>query len=119
MTGSKVTKLLQIGFLAGIALFLLCSLGKAMLFPKDINTYENRKANQPPALTFSGFLSSQFQDDLEAALSDQVPGAEALKHRYNTLESTLSFYALDRLYDAYPNRYFRYNKALVFQHHHI
>ena len=115
MNGSKATKLLQIGFLAGIALFLLCSLGKAMLFPKDINTYENRKANQTPPLTLSDFLSSQFQDGLEAALSDQVPGAEALKHRYNTLESTLSFYALGGLYDAYPNRYFRYNKALVFR----
>lgn len=114
MKQSKLIKILQIGFLTGIAILLLGSLVKTFLFPGDINYYENRKANQPPALSLSGFLSSQFQDGLENSLSDQVFGAEALKRKYNSLESTISFYALKGVYAAYPNRYFHYNKILLF-----
>lgn len=114
MKQTKLVKILQIGFLAGIALLLLCSLLKAYVFPKDINYYENRKAIQPPTLSVSGFLSSQFQDGLEDSLADQVFGAERLKKGYHSLESSLSFYALKGLYAAYPNRYFRYNRVLVF-----
>lgn len=106
--------LLQMGFLTGIALLLLCSLGKTFLFPKDINTYENRKANQPPSLSISGFLSSRFQDDLEDALSDQVLGAQTLKHKYSILQTDLSFYTLRGFYAAHPNRYFHYNQISVF-----
>lgn len=110
----KPVRILQTIFLAGIALLLLCSLSRTFLSPKEINLYENRKANQPPSFSLTDFLSSQFQDSLEAALSDQVIGAQTLKKGHNTFLSELSLSALSGLYATHPNQYFRYNQVYVF-----
>ncbi len=114
MKHPKLQRSIQVAFLLGIALLLFSSLAKTYFFPKEINSYENRKANQPPAVSLTGFLSGQFQDNLENALTDQVFGAQSLERGYNTIESSLSLSALSKLYDAYPNRYFRYDRILVF-----
>ena len=55
----------------------------AYLFPREMNTYENRYAVQLPTLTAESYGSGQFQDQLEDALADQLPKASALKKLYH------------------------------------
>ena len=68
---------------------LLC-LGMAMLFPNEVNAYENRPAYQMPALHFDALLSGDFQDALEQMLSDQIPGSELLEKEYHKRSNGLT-----------------------------
>ena len=62
------------------AAVLLAGLGRTLLRPKDVNLYENRPANTVAPLTVSeSWLDGSFQDAMEAALSDQIPLAQAMK----------------------------------------
>ncbi|MBR6825095.1 MAG: hypothetical protein IKM59_00970 [Oscillospiraceae bacterium] len=114
MKHQNLRKLLQCGFLTVLALLLLGSLLKTYLLPKEVNFYENRKANQPPNLSLSGFLDASFQNSLEKSLEDQVLGAQTMEKAYNNVESDLSFSVLERIYATHPDRYFRYNQIRVF-----
>jgi len=74
---------LQMGFLSAAALVLALSGLWAVLFPREMNTYENRYAEQIPALTAASYLDGSFQSGLETALADQLPKASALKKLYH------------------------------------
>ena len=77
---NKLFVLLVVGVLAA-------GLFKTIAFPKAINKYENRTAEKVPSLTLEGIAEQTFQDGLEAALGDQVFGAESMKKGYNSLTS--------------------------------
>ena len=62
---------------------MLAGLTLSVLRQKDVNYYENRTANRMPALSLTAWLRGEYQDALEDALSDQVPGAERLNRTYH------------------------------------
>ena len=100
---TKLTRLIQICFVAVAALIMIGGLCRAVLHPKDINGLENRKANQLPELGSSvlvDFASSAFQDSVEKALSDQVLLSEYLTNQYNSMESYVIFHTMNRLVDG-------------------
>lgn len=70
-------------FIAAVCLLLLAGLARTILFPLEINTYENRYAAQLPPVSVSGYLSGETQDAVDAALMDQIPGAQSMKSLYN------------------------------------
>lgn len=110
----RVITAAQVLFVLTIAGVLCLSLARTVLFPKDVNTYENRTANKPERFSMRGFLSSSFQDSLENSLSDQVFRAETAKKYYNNFEAMLSYSLLKQVYAAHPNQYFRFNNIYVF-----
>lgn len=83
---------------------MLLGLGKTLLLPKDTNYYENRTANQPPRFTVSSWLAGDYQDGLEAALSDQVPLAQRLELGYHQTTNVFLQSVLEKLIDRYPDR---------------
>ena len=80
----------------------------ASLFPREMNTYENRYAVQMPALTAESYGSGQFQDQLEEALADQLPKASALKKLYHLGTRGYVYALLSPLSESQPDTYFDY-----------
>lgn len=91
-------------FLAVLALGGAC----AYLFPREMNTYENRYAVQLPILTAASYGSGQFQDQLEDALADQLPKASALKKLYHLGTRGYVYALLSPLSEANSDSYFDY-----------
>ena len=80
---SKRTRnLCNAAMLCCAAAVLLTGLGRTLLRPKDVNYYENRPANTVAPLTAESWLDGSFQDAMEAALSDQIPLAQAMKKTF-------------------------------------
>ncbi len=104
----------QILFVCVIATITFSGLCRTFLFPKEINAYENRKAYQPSGVSIDTFFNSEYQDTLESAFADQILFAEDAKKYYNRVESDITYYVLNNIYTAYPERYFEYNDILVF-----
>ena len=88
-------KLIRILFISSIILILIGGLTRAVLFPEEINTYENRYANQMPVPTVSTVLDGTFQDGVDAALMDQLPLSETMKRVYNKTTTSFLKSALD------------------------
>ena len=97
--------LLFVGALA--AVLVLGGLG-AWLFPRAVNTYENRYAVQLPAFSPAAYGSGDFQDDLESALADQLPKASALKKLYHLGTRGYTYGLLSPLSAAHPTAYFEF-----------
>ena len=114
MKANVIKTIFQVIFVCVIGFFLFGSLFRTYLFPKEVNYYENRKANQPPIPTIGTFLNSEFQNSLDSAFADQVFCSGAAKKLYNEMESDISFKALYTIYEANPNKYFKYNDVNVF-----
>lgn len=93
---------------------LLLGLGKAVMLPKETNFYENRTANQPPRFSAFSWLHGEFQDALEAALTDQIPLAQKLEFCYHQATNSFLKSTLLHLSAAYPNRYFGYHDLMIF-----
>ena len=73
-----------------LALFLMMiSLGFVTLVrtPKDISEIENRTLNKFKIFQVKDFLSKDFQDNLEDALSDQFVGSQTTKKVMNSIEN--------------------------------
>lgn len=104
---------IQICFVAAVALVLFAGLGRTLFAPKEVNTYENRKANQPPAFSLGSFLATEFQDGFESALSDQVQLSELFKRKYNEIESGISFSVLTSIFQEDPDKSYAFNGLLV------
>ena len=116
MQTSRNDKLLQgcrLAFVLGLLLLFLLGLGRTLLRPAEINYFENRPAERLAPLTAAGFLDGSFQDSLEAALSDQVPGALRLKSAYNELNSSLLLSVLRRETPGHPELFYRINDVYI------
>lgn len=109
-----IKKWIQRCFAVVVLLVLLLGLGKTLLRPKDVNTYENRYANKVSPFTVAGFRDATFQDSLEDALMDQVPGAQTLKKLRHQASSAYLQTLMDPFLAAHPDRYVRYLGAELF-----
>lgn len=109
-----IEKIIKIGFLAALALFLLAGLGKTVFRAKDINSYENRKANRLHAPTMETVLDASFQDSVEDALSDQVLLAETFKRLHNEGNSGYLYRAVKDFLRDHPEKYIVLNDIYVY-----
>jgi len=69
--------------------FLLAGTIRTFVFPKEINTLENRYAYQVGQLSAESFINGTYQQQMADALNDQVPGASVMKRLYNWI---MAFY---------------------------
>lgn len=109
-----VKKAMNTVFVGGIALLLLAGLARTVLFPKEVNTYENRYAEKINPLTLEGWLEGSFQDSVDKALADQVQLAQVYKRVYNFTASRYLKAAADPLLPLCYGRYVNYVDTLLF-----
>ncbi len=107
----KVADLL---FLVAIVLILTAGLVTALLFPNEIDAYENRYANRMPALTAEGYLDGSFQRGVDDTLSDQVNFSTAYKRTFHTVQTATLLPAALRLSAKHPDRYVNYQGIGLF-----
>jgi len=79
-------KIISVLFVCAVVLMLLLGLARTIFSPMDAVEYENRPASKLSPFSFSSYLSGDFQDSMEAALSDQVPFAIKSKKLYNIFD---------------------------------
>ena len=103
--GKKLADLL---FLGAILLVLTAGLVSTLLFPDEINYYENRYANQMPDFTLEGYLDGSFQQGVDDALSDQVNLASYYKRAYNLVRTGTLWPAAVSISGRFPDRYINY-----------
>lgn len=101
-------------FIAGIVLVLLAGLVRTVLFPKEINSYENRYAEKMPAFTLAAYLDGSYQDGVDAALSDQVNFSQTFKKIYNRLSAAYVQAALDPVSSLCRDRYIDLTSIRIF-----
>lgn len=105
-------KRVNLAFVGLVLAGLLWGLVKTVFLPKDVNTYENRYANQVGPLTAERYLDGSFQDDLEAALNDQVSLSQYMKKLYNLASSQLSLALLKPV--AREGRYYHWGDVSLY-----
>lgn len=88
-------KKIHILFVCGVMAVLVAGLARTLLFPEEINTYENRYAGQMPAFSAESCLDGSFQDGVDAALMDQIPLAQTMKSLYNRVTAGFQKETLD------------------------
>lgn len=97
-------------------MLILCGLTlglvRTVFFPKTLNTYENRYANQIALPTPGSYADGSFQSSVEAALSDQLPFSQRFKRLYNLASSALTTALLNAVVE--PGRYYRIGDRLLF-----
>ncbi len=107
-------KLPDLLFLGAILILLTAGLVRTLFFPKEINTYENRYANQMPALTAESYLDGSFQQGVDDALSDQVNFSSYYKKAYNLTRTASLRLLLEPLLRRWPDRYFTFQGSRIF-----
>ena len=112
-------KLSKIAFIAVILLILLAGLAQSLFFPNDILMYENRYAEKMPTFSLSTFLDGSYQDQVDAALSDQVHLSSLCKEIYNVSHSVLKESLLIPVAQLDPNRYIAFSGMLMFGGTHL
>ncbi len=106
--------ILNIIFILGIFVFLLSGLAKTVVFPKDINYYENRKAVRLEKPSIKAFLEGKTQDNAEDAIADQAFFAQRMKKTYNTTVSKYMNLVLSPIGEKYPKEYIRLGEYYLF-----
>ena len=99
---------------AGTIAVLLAGMLFALLQPVTENQYENRPAVALPRFSISSAAAGAFQDELESALHDQLPGAMVLEQTY---QSGLSAIILDAVFAqsrARPDAYYQFNDLMLY-----
>lgn len=107
-------KIVNLGFLAALALVLLGGLGRTLFMPREVNDYENRGAYRIKRPTVETVLDASFQDGVEDALSDQVMLAQTLKRMYNDGSSEYILGLTEGFVRRHPERYIRLREARIF-----
>jgi len=107
-------KVINALFVGGIALVLLAGLARTVFFPKEINSYENRYAEQLAPLTLEGWMDGSFQSAADAALSDQVQLAQYCKKLFNLTSSHYLKAAADPILPYCQGQYVGFPGALLF-----
>lgn len=100
-----VKRFTDIAFLLIVAGFLALGAIKALVSPKEVNLYENRTANQLPEISVSGSLSGDFQNGVEAALSDQVLLAQTMESSYYYLHTSFQLNLSSSFIARHPDEY--------------
>ncbi len=99
--------IMQLAFVLSIFLVLLLSMVRTVFFPKEINYYENRKAEMLAPVTLQSYLDGTLQDNMEKALADQAFLAQRIKKTYNSALSAYMHTASGELARANPDRYIK------------
>lgn len=107
-------KCLQKLFVLAVIAFLTLGLARSIWAPKAINSYENRYAEQMPAVSAAGYLDTTFQDGVEAGLMDQVPLAQTMKSLYNRTHARWVLSMVDALYGEEKTQYVAYEGLRLF-----
>ena len=107
-------KMADLLFLGAILIVLTAGLVTTLLFPDEINEYENRYANRMPAFTLEGYLDGSFQQGVDDALSDQVNLSITYKRIYNFAQTESLWPAVAFLSKSHPDRYINYRTVQVF-----
>ena len=107
-------KLADLLFLCAILLILTAGLVTALLFPEEINTYENRYADRIAPFTVTGYLDGSFQDSMDAGLSDQVNFSSYYKKLYNYARTAGLRLLASPVARAHPDRYFYFQGLRLF-----
>lgn len=104
----------NIFFIGVITLVLVAGFFRTLFFPKEINTYENRYSNKISKLTLTSFLNSDFQNSIEAALSDQIIGAQSLKKTYNETIASAANIFISPMLESNSSTYIQYKNGGLF-----
>lgn len=107
-------KLLNYLFIGVILLFLLAGLARTVLFPKDMNFYENRYAEHIAPFTVEGYLDSSFQGSVDTALADQVNFAQYYKKIFNWMSSYYLKTAMAPIFSGGDSRYVNFRGMHLF-----
>ncbi len=99
--------LMHLAFVLCIFLFLLLGMARTVFFPKEINYYENRKAELLAPVTLQSYLGGTLQDNMEKAIADQAIFAQRIKKTYNSVLSAYMHAASGGLARANPDRYIK------------
>lgn len=83
MSQKKYNIIVDLALCICIFIVIAISLVKTVFFPKSINEYENRKANQIIKFSFQNFYNSSFQNSIETSLADQILFTTTMKKNYN------------------------------------
>lgn len=97
-------------------LILVLSLGIIIRGEKDKSIAENRSLTVFPRLTLESFLNSEFQSEVEMALTDQIILGETFKSNYNLLKNkntSIVVAGLDMLGRKDQDLYDESNKAFA------
>lgn len=98
-------KISDIIFVSVIMTVFVAGFIRTVFFPKDVNYYENRPSDKIQNLTVDSFTSTDFQDSVESAFSDQIPLAQKLKKTYNDINSYYIKMMTKPLEDAKRDKY--------------
>ena len=101
-------KFLNYLFIGAILLILLAGLVKTLFFPKDMNYYENRYAEQVAPFSVEGYLGGTFQDSMDTALADQVNFAQYYKKIFNRVSSHYLKTLMSPILTRSGNRYINF-----------
>lgn len=112
-------KLADLLFLGAILLVLTAGLVSTLLFPDEINTYENRYANQMPGFTPEGYLDGSFQQGVDDALSDQVNFSSYYKRIYNYARTASLRVLFTPIAQANRDRYLYFQGLQLFGGDHL
>lgn len=104
--GLGMRKKADVLFVILLLAVLFAGLAQTVFFPKQINTYENRKANRLSSPSADSFLSGRFQDDSEAAFSDQLPASQYMKKACNYLTGSVRLTLLRLAMQDDPTHYY-------------
>ncbi len=104
----------NIAFVGVIIAVFVAGFFRTVFFPKEINYYENRYSNKITTLTIESALNNNFQESMEDALSDQIPGAQRLKKIYNETMSTLTKSLVIQILESNLTSYIGYKNGLFF-----
>lgn len=85
----KEISVVNIIFLSVLVICFAVGFIRMVVSPTDILEYENRTAAKSEMFSFDSFLSSEYQDNVEEALSDQSLFANEIKRGYNLVKSAL------------------------------
>ena len=107
-------KMADLLFLCAILFVLTAGLVSTLLFPDEINYYENRYANRMPDFTLEGWLDGSFQQGVDDALSDQVNFATYYKRIFNFARTETLWPAVASISRSHPDRYINYRTVQVF-----
>ena len=99
-------------FIAAILFLLLIGLGRTVLFPIDVNGYENRYAVQLENPSFTGYADEKVQSNMENALNDQIPFSQFGKKLYHYANSVLLYQIYER--SSIENRYIAFDQQFTF-----
>ena len=105
---------IKLGFIGIILALLAAGMVRMFLFPQELNTYENRYNAQVPSFTVSEYLSTGYQDAMEKALADQIPGSQQGKQLYNDVTTAYERIMLRDLLAQAPDRYIHYRGMLIY-----